>query len=140
MAQEHLIARLGSWAGYDVVEDWQEQRAGHSWCVLRLRTPATRSRSSTTAHRKPSSSTCSTWWPSMAARSLTVCVWIGPTNCASSAAPAGSRHSRERLSRTSASPGGILPSASSLLSLRSSARFRAPWRIMSMRVAQGLQS
>lgn len=36
MAQEHLIARLGGWAGYDVVQDWQEQRAGHSWCVLRL--------------------------------------------------------------------------------------------------------
>ena len=36
MAQEHLIARLGGWAGDDVVQDWQEQRAGHSWCVLRL--------------------------------------------------------------------------------------------------------
>lgn len=37
MAQEHLIARLGGWAGYEVVEDWHEQRAGQSWCVLRLR-------------------------------------------------------------------------------------------------------
>lgn len=37
MAQEDLITRLGSWAGYEVIEDWQERRAGQSWCVLRLR-------------------------------------------------------------------------------------------------------
>ena len=36
MAQANPIARLGGWAGYDVVEDWLEQRAGRSWCVLRL--------------------------------------------------------------------------------------------------------
>ncbi len=36
MAQEHPITRLGGWAGYDVVEDWQERRDGQSWCVLRL--------------------------------------------------------------------------------------------------------
>lgn len=36
MAQEDLIARLGGWAGYEVIEDWQERRAGQSWCVLRL--------------------------------------------------------------------------------------------------------
>ena len=36
MAQEHPITRLGGWAGYEVVEDWQERRGGKSWCVLRL--------------------------------------------------------------------------------------------------------
>jgi len=36
VAQEHPITRLGGWAGYDVVEDWQERRDGQSWCVLRL--------------------------------------------------------------------------------------------------------
>ena len=36
MAQEHPITRLGGWAGYEVVEDWQERRDGQSWCVLRL--------------------------------------------------------------------------------------------------------
>lgn len=36
MAQAHPITRLGSWSGYEVVEDWQEQRDGRSWCVLRL--------------------------------------------------------------------------------------------------------
>ena len=37
MAQSNPITRLGGWAGYEVVEDWREQRAGQSWCVLRLR-------------------------------------------------------------------------------------------------------
>ena len=36
MAHQHLIARLGSWAGYDVVEDWHEERSGQSWWILRL--------------------------------------------------------------------------------------------------------
>jgi len=36
VAQEHPITRLGGWAGYEVVEDWQERRGGKSWCVLRL--------------------------------------------------------------------------------------------------------
>lgn len=36
MAQEHLIARLGGWVGYDVVEDWHEVRSGQSWWILRL--------------------------------------------------------------------------------------------------------
>jgi transposase len=36
VAQEDLITRLGGWAGYEVIEDWQECRAGQSWCVLRL--------------------------------------------------------------------------------------------------------
>jgi transposase len=30
------MARLGGWAGYDVVQDWQERRGEQSWCVLRL--------------------------------------------------------------------------------------------------------
>lgn len=37
MAQEHLMARLGGWAGYDVVQDWQERRGEQSWWVLKLR-------------------------------------------------------------------------------------------------------
>lgn len=36
MALEHPITQLGGWAGYDVVEDWQERRGGQPWCVLRL--------------------------------------------------------------------------------------------------------
>mgnify|MGYP003584160826 CR=1 FL=1 len=36
MAQEHLMSRLGGWTGYEVVQDWREQRAGQSWCLLRL--------------------------------------------------------------------------------------------------------
>lgn len=40
MAQEHPMARLGGWAGYDVVEDWQERRGEHSWWVLRLQAVA----------------------------------------------------------------------------------------------------
>ena len=36
MAQEHPITRLGGWAGYEVVEDWQERRGAKSWRVLRL--------------------------------------------------------------------------------------------------------
>ena len=40
MAQSDPITRLGGWAGYHVVEDWQEQRAGQSWCVLRLQAVA----------------------------------------------------------------------------------------------------
>jgi transposase len=36
VAQEHLIARLGGWVGYDVVEDWHEVRSGQSWWILRL--------------------------------------------------------------------------------------------------------
>lgn len=37
MAHEHPITRLGSWAGYEVAQDWIEQRGDQSWCVLRLR-------------------------------------------------------------------------------------------------------
>jgi ribosomal protein S27AE len=36
VAQEHLIARLGGWVGYEVVEDWHEERSGQSWWILRL--------------------------------------------------------------------------------------------------------
>ena len=36
MAQEHLMAQLGGWAGYDVVQARQDCRGGQSWWVLRL--------------------------------------------------------------------------------------------------------
>lgn len=36
MAREHLMSRLGGWAGYEVVEERLEQRAGQSWCLLKL--------------------------------------------------------------------------------------------------------
>lgn len=36
MAQEHLMAELGGWAGYDVVQARQECRGGQSWWILRL--------------------------------------------------------------------------------------------------------
>lgn len=36
MAQEHLMAQLGGWAGYDVVQAQQDYRSGQSWWVLRL--------------------------------------------------------------------------------------------------------
>lgn len=34
MAQAHPVTRLGSWSGYEVMEDWQQQ-GGRSCCVLR---------------------------------------------------------------------------------------------------------
>ena len=36
MAQVHPISRLGRWEGYEVSAEWTEQRAGRSWCVIRL--------------------------------------------------------------------------------------------------------
>ena len=36
MAQVHPISRLGRWEGYEITEEWTEQRAGRSWCVIRL--------------------------------------------------------------------------------------------------------
>lgn len=36
MAQVHPISRLGRWEGYEVSEDWNEDRAGQSWWVIRL--------------------------------------------------------------------------------------------------------
>ncbi len=36
MAQAHPMARLGRWEGYEVTEDWNEDRAGLSVCVIRL--------------------------------------------------------------------------------------------------------
>jgi transposase len=36
VAPEQCISRLGSWEGYELVEDWKEQRGMQSWCVLRL--------------------------------------------------------------------------------------------------------
>lgn len=36
MAQEHLMAQLGGWAGYDVVCAQQDSRSGQSWWVLTL--------------------------------------------------------------------------------------------------------
>ena len=51
MAQEHPITRLGGWAGYEVVEDWQERRGGKSWCVLRLEAVAGYASAATVASR-----------------------------------------------------------------------------------------
>jgi transposase len=36
VAQVHPISRLGRWEGYEITEEWTEQRAGRSWCVIRL--------------------------------------------------------------------------------------------------------
>ena len=36
MAATDIIARLGGWAGYDIVRAFEEQRAGHRWCVVEL--------------------------------------------------------------------------------------------------------
>ena len=37
MAQAQSISRLGGWEGYEVAEDWDEDRGGRRWCVIRLR-------------------------------------------------------------------------------------------------------
>jgi len=36
VAQMQSISRLGGWEGYEVRDDWSEQRLGQSWCVIRL--------------------------------------------------------------------------------------------------------
>jgi transposase len=37
MSAVDLIARLGSWEGYEVESCWEEQRGDQRWCVVRLR-------------------------------------------------------------------------------------------------------
>ena len=36
MARWQCISRLGGWEGYEVVEDWDEDRGQQRWCVIRL--------------------------------------------------------------------------------------------------------
>lgn len=36
MAADSIIARLGGWSGYDVLEAREEQRQGRKWCVVAL--------------------------------------------------------------------------------------------------------
>lgn len=37
MAADDIIDRLGGWDGYEVEQNWEEQRGGERWCVIRLR-------------------------------------------------------------------------------------------------------
>jgi transposase len=37
LAPIECISALGGWEGFEICAWWQEQREGHSWCVLRLR-------------------------------------------------------------------------------------------------------
>ncbi len=47
MAATDIIARLGGWAGYDLVRAFEEQRGGRRWCVVELApTPKRRGRCS----------------------------------------------------------------------------------------------
>jgi transposase len=36
VARGQCISRLGGWEGYEVVEDWDEDRGQQRWCVIRL--------------------------------------------------------------------------------------------------------
>ena len=36
MAHRQCISRLGGWEGYEVVEDWDEDRGRQRWYVIRL--------------------------------------------------------------------------------------------------------